>query len=160
MSGLEIAGVVLAVIPVFQLALRIFQGHNTKTLVKYQLVISSISRRLDFEHAKLHSTCSKLLQPLLDEEAVAELLEASEDAWKDAALVTLVRTSLGDRKFNICIETLEALASSIIALREELGLQDVVSPSSTSQTIIRLTMRGRMCLEELLPNGMRELPSG
>ena len=128
MSGLEIAGVVLAVIPVFQIALRRFQGDKSKTLNKYRHIIGDVSRRLDLEHAQLHSTFSRLLSLVLEEDRVAEILAGPADlAWKDERLVNMIREHLGEDKFALCTETLQDLAQCVTSLREELGLAGIVS---------------------------------
>jgi hypothetical protein len=128
MSGLEIAGVVLAVIPVVQLALKRFQGEKYKSLVKYQQAIGSIGRKLGLEHAQLHSTCFKLLKPIFDEVTVAELLADPKAAgWQDGSIARKVEAHLGETKFELYVSTLRELAIYIAALREDLGLEDFVS---------------------------------
>jgi hypothetical protein len=126
-SGLEIAGVVLAVIPILQIGLEQFHGERFKALVKHQQMIRSISRKLEIEHAQFHSTCEKLLSPLVDEDRLAELLSNPKGShWKDADLEEDLRDHLGDKKYILYVATIKDLASFIIGLREDLGLGDMV----------------------------------
>lgn len=127
MSGFEIAGVVLAVIPILQIGLEPFMGERFKTLLKHRQTIRSISRKLDIEHAQFHSTCEKLLSPLVDENRLAELLSNPKGSvWKDADLEEDLRDHLGDRKYKLYLSTIKELAGLMISLREELGLGDMV----------------------------------
>ena len=97
-------------------------------MAKYQLVIKDISRKLDLEHAKLRSTCEKLLRHVADDEQASELLStASTDVWCDDALVKRIQAHLGEAKFRAYVNALQDLAQCIISLREELGLKDFVS---------------------------------
>ena len=127
MSGLEIAGVVLGVIPIIQIVLEHFHGDRFKTLVKYQHMIRSISRKLEIEQAQFHSTCEKLLSPLVAEDRLAELLASPKGSkWKDADLEEDLRDHLGDKKYELYVGIIEDLAGFIISLKEDLGLADMV----------------------------------
>jgi hypothetical protein len=127
MSGLEIAGVVLGVLPILQIGLQQFHGDKFKTLIKYQQMIRSVSRKLELEHAQFHSTCEKLLSPLVDEDRLADLLASPKGSkWNDADLEENLREHLGDKKYELYISIIKELASYIIGLREDLGLADMV----------------------------------
>jgi hypothetical protein len=137
MSGLEIAGVVLAVFPILRFGLKAFQGDKFTTLAKYHRILRSIARELDLERVKLYKTCTKLFSPLINEESLAELLADSEaSGWTDHKLASKVRNRLGGDKFELYIDTLEELADRIIALREELGFQDFVGCIASLQIIL------------------------
>jgi hypothetical protein len=127
MSGLEIVGVILGVIPILQLGLDQFHGERFRALVKYQQTIRSIYRKLELEHAQLHSTCEKLLSPVADEDRVAELLAKPKGSlWKDIDLEEKLMDHLGQKKYELFITTIKELASLIIKLRDDLGLVDRV----------------------------------
>lgn len=128
MSGFEIVGVVLAVIPILQIGLQPFLGDQFKTLIKHQQTIRSISRKLDIEHAQFHNTCQKLLSPLVDEDTLAELLaNPKASVWKDAVLEEDLRAHLGDKRYDLYLTTIKELAALMISLKEDLGLGDMVS---------------------------------
>jgi hypothetical protein len=128
MSGMEIAGVILGVIPILQLAVDQFHGDKFKTLLKYQQVIRGISRKLDLEHALFYSTCEKLLSPIVDEDRLAELLSNPKASkWKDADLEDHLMDHLGDKKYDLYLSTIRELATLIMSLREDLGLRDMVN---------------------------------
>jgi len=127
MTGMEVTGVVLAVIPILQLAIDQFQGEKFQTLLKYRQRLRSISRKLAFEHAQLRSTCEKLLLPLVEEDRVAELVSNPKaSSWKDADLEGDLREHLGEKNYDLYVETLKDIAQCIVSLREELGLGDMV----------------------------------
>jgi hypothetical protein len=127
MSGLEIAGVILGVIPILQLALDQFHSQRFKALVKYQQTIRSLTRKLALEHAQFHSTCERLLTPLVSEERVAELLSNPKGSmWDDPDLEEDLKDHLGERKYELYVDTIKELATLIIDLREDLGLGDMV----------------------------------
>jgi hypothetical protein len=127
MSGLEIAGVILGVLPILQWGLKQFLGDRFKILTKYQHMINSVSRKLEIEHAQFHSTCEKLLTPLVDEDRLAELLSGPKaSTWNDDELEKSLKRHLGDLKYRIYLMTIKDLAGIIISLREDLGLGDMV----------------------------------
>ena len=128
MSGMEIAGVVLGVIPILQLAVDQFHGEKFKALVKYKQIIRSISRKLELEHAQFHSTCEKLLSPLVDEDRLAELLSNPKASkWNDADLEDHLKVHLGEKKYDLYLTTIKDLANLIMSLKDDLGLGDMVS---------------------------------
>jgi hypothetical protein len=127
MSGNEIAGVVLGVIPILQITLEHFNGERFKTLVKYKEMIRRITRKLDLQHAQFQSTCERLLSPLVDEDKLAELLENPKaSTWNDPKLENDLKEHLGQKKYDLYITTVKDLAVSIISLQDDLGLTDMV----------------------------------
>ena len=127
MSGNEVAGVVLAVIPVLRVTLQQFDGERFKTLMKYEEMIRRITRKLDLQHAQFHSTCERLLSPLVDEDKLAELLENPKaSTWNDQELEGDMKEHLGRKKYELYISTVKDLAASIISLQDDLGLTNMV----------------------------------
>jgi hypothetical protein len=127
MAGNEVAGVVLAVIPILRITLQQFDGDRFKTLVKYDEMIRRITRKLDLQHAQFHSTCERLLSPLVDEDRLAELLENPKaSTWNDPELESDMKEHLGRKKYDLYITTVRDLAASIIRLQDDLGLTDLV----------------------------------
>jgi len=123
---MEIAGVILAVIPIVQLTVDQFR-ERFQTLVKHQQKLRSISRKLALEHAQFQSTCEKLLLPIADEERVAELVSNPRASkWKDAELESDLIERLGAKNYDLYINTLKDLAQCIMSLKEELGFGDMV----------------------------------
>ena len=123
---MEIAGVILAVIPIVQLTVDQFR-ERFQTLVKHQQKLRSISRKLALEHAQFQSTCEKLLLPIADEEKVAELVSNPRASkWKDAELESDLIERLGAKNYDLYINTLKDLAQCIMSLKEELGFGDMV----------------------------------
>ena len=123
---MEIAGVILAVIPIVQLTVDQFR-ERFQTLVKHQQKLRSISRKLALEHAQFQSTCEKLLLPIADEERVAELVSTPRASkWKDAELESDLIERLGVKNYDLYINTLKDLAQCIMSLKEELGFGDMV----------------------------------
>jgi hypothetical protein len=126
MSVLEVAGVVLGVMPMLQISLEDF-NERFRILVKYRQIIANIARKLDLEHAQFQSTCEKLLSPLVDEDRLAELLaNPKASKWKDPILEDNLKENLGPKKYNLYMGTVKELANSIISLQDDLGLTDLV----------------------------------
>lgn len=124
-GGNEIAGVVLAVFPILRITLQNFNG--IKTLLKYNETIRKITRKIDLQHAQFHSTCERLLSPLVDEDKLAELLENPKPStWNDSKLENDLQEHLGQKKYSLYMETVRDLATAIISLQEDLGLTDMV----------------------------------
>jgi len=128
MSGMEICGVILAVMPIVQLAVDQFRGQKFEALVKYQQTIRSIARKLELEHAQFYSTCEKLLSPVVDEDRLAELLSNPKaSTWKDADIEDHLKDHLGEKKYDLYLTTIKELANLIVKLREDLVPGDMVS---------------------------------
>jgi hypothetical protein len=125
MSGFfEIAGVILGVLPILQIALNQVGGRNVKTLLKYQQTIIGFERDLGIEHLKFRTTCEKLLGPLVDEEELTDLLQNyNSDGWKDPELEEKLRGRLGESAYDLYIDAMKHLGEALDNLQKETGLK-------------------------------------
>jgi hypothetical protein len=100
MSGFfEIAGVILGVIPILQIALNQVGGRNV-------------------------NTCEKLLGPLVDEEELTDLLQNyNSDGWKDPELEEKLRGRLGESAYDLYIDAMKHLGEALDNLQKETGLK-------------------------------------
>ncbi|KAF2422209.1 hypothetical protein EJ08DRAFT_484327 [Tothia fuscella] len=125
MSGLEIAGVVLGVIPIVQIGIEQIKGKRLKALIKHQQTIASFSRKFELEHALFHANLEKLLVSISDEETASILLvNLTGPGWKDDDLSESLQEHLGERSYQAYYSALTDLAALLAELQEELGLDD------------------------------------
>ena len=122
MSGFEIIGVVLKILPVMITGLQEVDGRTSRILFQYQHVITSFIRYLDMEHAQLRTTLEKMLSGLVNEIELAQLLEDQQHPiWKDTNLENRMKQRLGPEAYRIYISTMSRVASALVGLREDVG---------------------------------------
>lgn len=87
MSGVEVAGLVLAVLPVLVEAIKFYaEGVSTvERYLKYRVPLQSVLRALQNEKVIYLNTCETLLNGLVDnnEEREALLKDPGGPAWKN-----------------------------------------------------------------------------
>lgn len=98
MSGVEVAGLVLAVLPVLVEAIKFYaEGVSTvERYFKYRVPLQSVLRALQNEKVIYLNTCETLLNGLVDnnEEREALLKDPGGPAWKNSELETRLKQRL------------------------------------------------------------------
>ena len=122
MSGVEILGLILGIIPILQIGLHQAQSRKSKILIKYHQALADFCRDLHVEEARIRSTCERLLSPLVDEDELADLLDNPDGkGWKDKQLQIKLKDRLGDKCYDTYLKTLQRLGAALLTLKHEIG---------------------------------------
>ncbi|KAK1777257.1 hypothetical protein QBC45DRAFT_417342 [Copromyces sp. CBS 386.78] len=126
MSGFEIAGIALAILPLAVEAFKVYKTYFPSSK-KFQEDLKQLVQDLTSERLRLYNTCDRLLGPLLDQTTTAKglLEDPRSPKWKkigpqfDAQLRTLL-----DGTYTKFQEQLDEINKSFEELRLKLKLPD------------------------------------
>lgn len=116
-TGIETAGLVLAVFPVFVQVLGAYLDATSNFRNRRALV-----RELKVEAILFTNTCATLLEGLVPPETVMLLL--SGKGWDDRKIHSLLIDRIGVDAAGVFVESVEALSLALEKLRTKLGLDE------------------------------------
>ena len=128
MSGIEVAGIVLAVIPLIIAGFESYDDTRSKlrAIRRHQQELRSINRALRAEHQIFRNTVERLLRSCLDDQSVDSLMQSvGGPEWSDAGAEKVLKLRLGD-SHRICVETIDDVRRNVELLRGYLGLDRTV----------------------------------
>jgi hypothetical protein len=97
MSGIEVAGIVLAVMPLFITALENYNDglDPVKAFLRWERELPHFIRKLRNQHVHFQQTLRLLLEPITTEFELAEMLaEPNGSHWKDAKMAERLKDKL------------------------------------------------------------------
>ena len=124
MSGVEAAGIVLAVIPLLVSACDEYaKGFRTmKKWLNYNRELKQLARTLDAERVIFRNTCENLLEGLvLPEELETLLNDPGGHGWSDRGLNTRLENRL-QGSYRVYLEQIEEMTTAIHNVQHKLGL--------------------------------------
>ena len=126
MSGAEIAGFVLAAIPLVISGLEHYaEGVSTiKIMFNAPAEFKSMSRRLIVEHRILRNTVELLLHDCIDDEQLLANLMADSsdpDVWSDPTVEKALRKKL-QSSFSVYLDTMSSLETTLADFKSRLKL--------------------------------------
>ncbi|GAB7355270.1 hypothetical protein MBLNU459_g5815t1 [Dothideomycetes sp. NU459] len=135
MSGFEVAGVVLGIIPLLDEGLK-FYKHRSKEIIHHEESMNQLIATLHYQHIRFRSSCERLLDGLVKGSELKALLdEPSEKGWLEAlngGLETRLRQRLGHDLYFFS-STIRSLVSNFAVLNGILGLQETQRWYSTTK---------------------------
>jgi hypothetical protein len=121
MSGLEVIGLVLGVLPILAAALDKIQDGHHSSLFHYQPRIQKFARDLDREHVQFRHTVERILDGIIDDADFEEFLLNPE--WKDEDGEKLLQKRLGGEVYQTYMKTLHRIHKLLATLSEVLDLE-------------------------------------
>ncbi|KAF4632645.1 hypothetical protein G7Y89_g5493 [Cudoniella acicularis] len=133
MSGFEVVGVVLGVVPLLISGLEHYNEGLVpiKDMLKYKYVVKELVRALNVARCRLRITCETLLTGLVDDEELAMLLSLDSlggDAWKRPDLDRKLQERL-DESYEGYMETIAHLAGLMFTFAKKMGLNSKFRPT-------------------------------
>jgi len=125
-SGIEVVGLVLAVLPLIISALEHYEeGVSTiDKFLRYKREIRSIIEALATENAMFKNSCEQLLSDFLSPVELAEMLQNPRgEIWSQPNIVTELRARL-DRSYDIYVIHVNNMDSAIKTLITRLDLDE------------------------------------
>ena len=124
-SGIEVVGLVLAVLPLIISALEHYEGVSTiDKFLRYKREIRSIIEALATENAMFKNSCEQLLSDFLGPVELAEMLQNPRgEIWSQPKIVTELRARL-DRSYDIYLIHVNNMDSAIKTLITRLDLDE------------------------------------
>src|ERR1700712_1712354 len=128
MSGVEVAGFVLAAIPL----VISFLEHYAEGLRaidrwrKYDRELKSICRRLRSEEELFRNTCELLLHDIVTSDQEMELLISDPygKEWSNKDLDQSLRAKLSPRTYGVYMEGVEDMRDAMTMFKDRLGMKD------------------------------------
>lgn len=142
MSGIEVAGIALAVFPIVVKGLgQMMQGMETiMRWKKYKRELEKYAFRLDTASLSFRDTLTRLLNDIVPSDVDFDLMiaEPMGPLWKEPIYEERLRDRL-DQSYKSYLKTIESLAKGVEELRNKLridGSGAVIGPSVLAQSII------------------------
>jgi hypothetical protein len=123
-SGVEIAGLALAVFPVVveTVSLYLKAAESVKRLWRYARVLRQLHRRINLEHVKLANSCEQLLYEIVETRDLLDLIShPGGPAWREAELRSKLQEHLG-RSYESFFDTMLEINLSLGCIRAKLEL--------------------------------------
>jgi hypothetical protein len=123
-TGLEAAGLVLAILPLLISGLDYYREGliPIRDWLRYRSEIKSLIRNLNVEQVRFRIICEKLLSGIVPEEELADLLECpGGPAWHDEHVEKKLKERLRE-SFTVYLATVADMEDLLQALRIKLGL--------------------------------------
>jgi len=117
-TGIEIAGVALAVFPIVLNGLSSlrYTARKIKNLRRYRRCLGRVVRQLDMERGKFVNTCTNILGDMVTEERL------SGSGWKDPEFQERLKKRLGRRTAKVFRKLMHSMTSTLDDLKDELEL--------------------------------------
>ncbi|OJD38858.1 uncharacterized protein BKCO1_300050 [Diplodia corticola] len=131
MSGVELAGLVLAVLPLVISALEDYNDglDPVKAFVKWENYLPQYIRKLRNQHVHYEQTLRLLLAPITTEYELAEMIaDPQGDLWKDPAMAKRLKYKL-DESYDAYHQTIKDIERIMTAIAEKLDLERASSVS-------------------------------
>lgn len=129
MSGVELAGLVLAVLPLVISALEDYNDglDPVKAFIKWENYLPQYIRKLRNQHVHYEQTLRLLLAPITTEFELAEMLaEPNGELWKDPDMTTKLKHKL-DESYGAYHETVKDIERVMRTIAEKLDLERATS---------------------------------
>lgn len=142
MSGVEVAGIVLGVIPVIVTALQNYAaGVSTiKTLRKYERELGSLIRQLKVQTEILRNTCEELLNGIDPASIVDTMLDnPGGTAWEDSEIDQQLKARL-QGAYDPYMATLEDMKEAVEEIRSRLRIDKIGKVSVGSMSAAPLPL--------------------
>ena len=150
MSGVEVAGIVLAVLPLLISAAEHYDG-CIRPILRYRKITEEVNlfqRQLNIQKTIFKNQCQNLLESVIEHDAACRMLGvgAEDPAWKDASLEKRLLEQLGASK-EACITSLELIQERLENIQtKSRSLQAAVDPEQPAKR--RLAKKIRLCFSE------------
>lgn len=134
-TGVETAGIVLAIFPLIISALEHYRKGLEPFVIwaKYHRELGSLRRLLELEEAKLLNTCERLLEPIVSTADLAVLIsEPGGNRWKDKELQSKLRRLLTTAHQSF-LDALENINEELTELSAKLGVDLKGKPNWTNK---------------------------
>ncbi|EKG16004.1 hypothetical protein MPH_06826 [Macrophomina phaseolina MS6] len=128
MSGVELAGLVLAVLPLVISALEDYnEGLDpVKAFVKWENYLPQYIRKLRNQHVHYEQTLRLLLAPITTEYELAEMIaEPHGELWKDPEMARKLKLKL-DESYDAYHQTIQDVEKIMRAIAEKLDLERTI----------------------------------
>ena len=126
-TGIETAGLVLAVLPLVVSAAKSYrEGLRTiRGFLQFRELLKNLIHDLEVEQQKFQLTCEMLLANVIDTEKAHLLIEnaVSSQGWDDEQLKRKLKARLGD-SLTVYLDTVQDLSESLTAMGSIVGLDD------------------------------------
>ncbi|KAB2576942.1 uncharacterized protein LTHEOB_279 [Lasiodiplodia theobromae] len=129
MSGVELAGLVLAVLPLVISALEDYNDglDPVKAFVKWENYLPQYIRKLRNQHVHYEQTLRLLLAPITTEYELAEMIaEPHGDLWRDPTMAEKLRYKL-DESYDAYHHTIKDIEKIMTTIAEKLDLERATS---------------------------------
>lgn len=125
-TGIEAAGLALAVFPLILKGLKVYLdgAQMIQDLAGWRSVLKRLVRELDVECICFEDVCSKLLEGIASSRDATEPMNGN--AWDDPDLQRKLRERLGSEATARFTELMKELHQLLKELRDELGIHDEV----------------------------------
>ncbi|KAH8424890.1 uncharacterized protein LDX57_002635 [Aspergillus melleus] len=126
MSGFEVVGVILGVLPlVLKAGKELYLGGGLlKDWWRYEQTFNDFINDIDYEYYRLEALVRTLLNPLpIPDDRIELLLQANGECWMDSTLQQELRERLGDNYIRF-MQTLEDLKFVVFEMIEILPIED------------------------------------
>lgn len=129
MSGVELAGLVLAVLPLVISALEDYNNglDPVKAFVKWENYLPQYIRKLRNQHVHYEQTLRLLLAPITTEYELAEMIaEPHGDLWKDPEMARKLKLKL-DESYGAYHQTIKDVEGIMTKIAEKLDLDRTIN---------------------------------
>ncbi|KAL1303415.1 hypothetical protein AAFC00_006806 [Neodothiora populina] len=121
MSGIEVAGLVLGVLPLFISALESYEKGlgPIRSMFSYREELSRYRRKLIVEYALYNQTIEYLLTPIVDDDKLdAMISQGFSDIWKEPALAGKLQKRLGSlhEAYEIVLDDLRSVIEELATM--------------------------------------------
>ena len=121
-TGLEVAGLALAIFPVVIQSLQFYAKslQETKKWWRYSMVARGLLRDLEMERTKFENSCEELLFEVADSAELNLLLaHPNGPQWQETHLQIALKSRLG-KSFSVFLETVTAIQDTLQDLQARL----------------------------------------
>lgn len=130
MSGIEVVGVALAILPIIISAVEHYEDciRPIRRYRKLALEVRDFERRLSIQNIIFLNQCRILLEGIVERERTQRMLinRSADPSWKDEALERCLDEHLGESKKS-CVTSIELIAGRLSLIRNDCQrLRDVV----------------------------------
>lgn len=153
MSGIEIAGLALGVLPILIEVVKCYSTVSKKvhTLRYYSTEIESISKQLKVHKGIFLNEVRLLLRSIEDEEEVESMLaDASDQRWTSKRLNDKLSAVL-QGSFEICRSIVEETKDIIEAMKEEMSQFDVLLEQRSKVSVSARALHGLLLIVDCRP---------
>jgi len=139
-TGVETAGLVLAIIPLLISALEHYEDGLEPTIAffKWDKELSTAIRKLWYQHTSYEQSIRLLLTPITTNAELQEMMECAGSAlWKDGELADQLRDKLG-KAFNPYLYTVQEIEELMKSLAEMLNIEGSNEVSDSDSQFLHL----------------------
>lgn len=124
MSGFEVAGVVLAVLPLFISALEHYENglDPIRAFLEFDSELPNQIRKLRDQHIIYNLTMRDLLKPIVDSEDIEEMISnPGGAAWKDSGMQKMLEERLGE-SYQAYLDTIKRMEEIMKTIAKDLKI--------------------------------------